>query len=154
MARKKRNAGLSMVCSFLLKNNINWSNAKLFLKSIVLDKKDLKVSEKTLSKMIGEANINADFKTYHLDLLPEENVFSYQRREKVFSLIKSKSEGYNLVFIGMEEPNLEAYVSDRERYVKEYAEYYKQLLELTKEFPPTVFVIAQNEVEFHRIFTP
>ena len=40
--RKKRNAGLSMVCSFLLKSNPEWRNTELHLKSIVLDEKDLR----------------------------------------------------------------------------------------------------------------
>ena len=151
--RKKRNAGLSMVCSFLLQNNANWPGTKLHLKSIVLDQKDLEISETILAKMISEANIHADCETYHLDLGSDENSFSSERRAKVFSLIKSKSEDFQLIFIGMKEPDLNAYILDREGYIKKYAEYYRQLMELTKDFPPTVFVMARDEIDFHKIFT-
>ena len=152
--RKKRNAGLSMVCSYLLKSNIDWPNTKLQLKSIVLDEKDLEISEQTLTKMIDEANIDAECKTYHLDVpTREETIYDTDRRKKVFSLIKSRSQNSQLIFVGMEEPNLEAYVADRDKYIKEYARYYRELLEFTEYFPPTVFVIARDEIDFHKIFT-
>ncbi|MFK7825431.1 MAG: amino acid permease [Oligoflexales bacterium] len=142
--RQRNNAGLSLALGFLLQTSKSWDGAGLCLKSVVNKKSELQSSEELLQSLINESRLDAEWKIYI-----EEG-----QKKDIFQRIREESKDAGFVFMGMLAPDMEKFREDPETTIKEYALYYRSLLEATKDFPPLAIVLAAENLDFHKIFIP
>ncbi len=140
--RKRHNAGLSMALGYMLQISQEWKGSELHLKSIATKEDEKKVAEDILHSFLAEGRLSAKASV----------VFETGNRQALFNRIRQESTGADLVFIGMLPPDLEKFKEDPEATINAYAEYYRLILELTKDFPPIAIVLAAEDVDFHKIF--
>lgn len=141
--RERHNAGFSLAIGFMLQSSHNWLGAELYLKSIATKSTDHNEAEQVLEAFLEEGRLDAKARVYDT----EGDKFA------VFDKIREKSGGADLVFIGMQTPNLELFKEDPQKVVAEYAEYYRELLKLTQDFPTCGIVLAAEDIDFHKIFS-
>ena len=142
--RQRNNAGLSLALGYLLQMSPSWEGASLNLRSITTDPEEVTAGEELLQGLISESRLDAKPSMYlHQD--PEVSIFSRIAKE-------SHESGF--VFLGMLPPDIEKFKSDPETVIKEYASYYKNILDQTADFPPVGMVMAAEDLDFHKIFVP
>jgi len=131
---KEKNAGLMLALSQLIKTSGKWSDCKTLLKSIVQDEEEREDRNEVLKEFIDTQNISAE---------PEVIVGN---GSPVFSTMSSNIDEINIVFLGLRTPG-------EGETTEEYCEYYKDILEKTKNFPTTMMVLASQDIEFNRLFS-
>ena len=94
--------------------------------------------------MIKEANIKASHQSY---LKPNASI------NEIFDTIREKSKDCFLNFIGLLPPNLNQKNRSQEEAIEDFSTYYKKIITLTNNFPPTAILLASEDIEFHKIFT-
>jgi len=97
-----------------------------------------------MDTLISEANIDAKTQIYH-----EKG----EDREDIFSRILSESKSSDLTFLGMLPPDIKAYEVDQEKEVARYTIYYQQMIDRIKDMPPVALSFANQDLDFHKIFT-
>ena len=63
----------------------------------------------------------------------------------IFQTIRETSEDADLVFLGIRPPQ-------EEEEPEKYGRYYSDLLQRTRDYPPTALVLACEDIQFNRIF--
>lgn len=142
--RQRNNAGLSLALGFLLQTSKSWDGAGLCLKSVVSEQSEMLASEELLQSLINESRLDAEWMTY----------FEPGEKEHIFKRIKQESQDAGFVFMGMLAPDLDKFREDPEKATKDYAQYYRSLLQATNDFPPLAMVLAAESLDFHKIFIP
>lgn len=131
----RENAGLMLAIVHLMQASEEWKNSSVNLKIIVREEGDRENAHGHLEKYLKEGRLSAE-----VDILvkgPEERDY--------MSTIRNASTNYDLVIIGMKPPE------DQEK-TEDYARYYANLLKETKGLPPTLLVLAAEDIKFSEIF--
>lgn len=134
---QNQNAGLMLALAYLLQTSPEWAGSKLSLRTTVADEKDLENNRQGLLDFIREIRVRADAHVY----VCKERSLGILR-----TTIKEESQDADLVFIGMRSP-------EEDESDAAYAEYYRELLEATTDFPQTAIVSANEPVSFKDIFS-
>ncbi|MBC61197.1 MAG: Na-K-Cl cotransporter [Zetaproteobacteria bacterium] len=141
--RLRKNAGLSLAFSYLIQNNSSWPDVDLYVKSIGRQASNGKVStEEILKQLIAQAKIDAKAQVFD-DL---------DNKEEIFEKITLDSKDCNLSFLGLLPPNLKDFSKNPKETIENYQSYFEELLDLTKNMPPVAFVLANEDLDFHKIF--
>ncbi|MFH1728775.1 MAG: amino acid permease [Pseudomonadota bacterium] len=130
---QKQNAGLMLAIAYLLKQDPEWEDCPLVLKTIVNTEEEIVEAEKRLNEFLETARIEGSSEVI------------IKKDTDVFHLMQESTVGASLVFIGMREPG-------PEETDQEYSIYYDNLIEKTKYFPPTMITLASEDIEFYKMF--
>lgn len=130
---RRSNVGLMMTLAYLMQQDPGWTDARLVIRRIVDEDEDPVEVEKYLRAYVAQQRVEADVEVTMKD------------RPNVFEMIRYASAGADLIFLGMPPP-----VPDES--LESYANRYKLLLQSTEGLPPTAFVLANQDIEFDRLF--
>ena len=81
----------------------------------------------------------------YLDKINIDASYNVVVNSEPFEGIRQHSAGADLLFLGLRSRGEEEDMND-------YANYYVEILRKTKNFPPTAFVVAAEEIKFNAIF--
>lgn len=129
----QQNLGLMLSLVYLLKRSRIWRDAELMLRTIV--DKDAIVSEET-------QRLRSFIEKTRIDALAE---VLKRSQTSIYNEIRDNSRDADFVFLGMRSP-------EKDEATEQYMMYYKNLLEQTRELPPSAFVMATENVDFYNIF--
>ncbi|MGA1824647.1 MAG: amino acid permease [bacterium] len=132
---KQNNANLMLTLAYMLQTSPEWKGAKLILKIIVKSEEGRRAIIENVNNFLSESRLRAES-----EILVEDH-----DRDSVARLIKTFSKDGDLIFLGMKPPW-------QEESIEEYAEYYKNLLKQTKNFPPLALILAGEEQKFSEVF--
>lgn len=128
------NFELCLALAYLLQQSKLWPRAKICIKMIAKDEAHKEKLFAQFDKQKSELRIN------HLEFAPfadaEENFFSH---------FDSHSQNADLTFLGLKKP-------EENTSVEEYAQYYLNLLENTKNVNNVAYVLCGEQIEFRNIF--
>ena len=124
------NGSLMLLLAYLLRTDINWRNARIYLKLVVPDEAAAAAAEDNLQEYIEKLRIN--------DVTPQ--VLLSQGRP-FGEILSQYSRNADLVFLGMATP--------RENYV----EYYESLQAKVADLPSTIFVLAAPDFAIGEVLT-
>jgi hypothetical protein len=130
---RRANVGLMLTLTYLLLQDPGWKAARLVIRRIVDPHEDRDEVAKNLKEYIADQRVQAE-----VDVRVKD-------QPNVFDMIRRASTGADLVFLGMPEPIAE-------ESLEAYANRYKLLLQSTEGLPPSAFVLANQDIEFHRLF--
>lgn len=130
---KGSNAWFMLTLAHLLGKNPEWEKTPLRLNTVIRKPSERAEAEERLRKLIQDARLRAEFRVI------EHNAGD------IFDTIRLYSEKARLCFLGLRTP-------DEKETVEEYGAYYRTLLEKSRDFPLTAFCLANEQVEFSRIF--
>jgi len=130
---KRQNVGLMLALAFLLNRDPEWAGSRLVLKTIVSSEEERDETMKQSESFIQNQRLNA------------ETEVIVRRSGDAFETIRAASQGAGLVFLGMRAP-------EPDESAEEYGRYCQELMGHTENLPPTVMVMAAEDVEFDRIF--
>lgn len=131
---QKKNAGLMLALAYLLESGPDWSDSRLALKTIVQSPAEREGALKSLRSLVARGRLKDETEV----LLPTP-------QSDIFETILRSSCDAQLVFLGIRRP-LE------EESLEDYSRYYADLLERTRDLPPTALVLANERIDFTRIF--
>jgi len=130
---KGPNAWFMLTLAYLLGMNPEWAKTPLRLNTVIRRESERGEAENRLNKLIQDARLRATFRVIeHHD-------------GDIFDTIRACSENARLCFLGLRTP-------EPEETLEAYSAYYKTLLDKSKDFPLTAFCLANEQVEFSRIF--
>jgi solute carrier family 12 (sodium/potassium/chloride transporter), member 2 len=130
---KGPNAWFMLTLAHLLGKNPEWAKTPLRLNTVIRKEAERPEAEGRLSKLIQDARLRAEFRVIeHHD-------------GDIFDTIRVCSQNARICFLGLRAPA-------EEETIEEYSAYYKTLLEKSRDFPLTAFCLANEQVEFSRIF--
>ena len=132
---KNNNASLMLTLAYMMIQSKNWKNTKLRLRSMVDSEDERQGVHENLCRFIKSSRIDAQ-----VDIVFEPKL------EAPLEKVVRYSKGSDFVFIGMRRPQ-------PEETTEEYAEYYQNILKLTKSLPFVIFGLAGEDIEFHKIFS-
>lgn len=125
----KRNGGLMMTLSYLLRTSLRWRGAEVFLKMAVPEKEAARQAKPNLQRMIGQTRMGAQAEV----IVSDGDSFA--------DTLRKHSSEADVIFLGMKEP------SDGSDYLK----YYRHIRHLADAMPTTIFVLAAENLEFGEI---
>ena len=125
------NGGLMLILSYLLRTDLEWQNASVYLKLVVTDPGGAQAAKINLKRMVKKTRIGNAFCQVLV-----ANGRSFDR------ILHQSSWGADLVILGMAPPgdNLD-----------EFVESYGQLQTLTQDLPTTLFVLAAPDFAFSEV---
>jgi len=126
----KGNVNLMLTLAYMLKTSGKWMSAQLTLKSISDSQEARSGVEENLSEFLEKSRIPAS-----------QNVYVKSETD-AFELMEKSSSNSDIVFMGIKPP------TDDE----DFRAYYLNLMEKTKNFKTTVFVLEAEKVSFFDIF--
>ena len=130
---KGPNAWFMLTLAYLLGMNQEWHKTPLRLNTVIRKESERVEAEERLHNLIKEARLHAAFRVIEHDT------------GDIFDTIRACSEEARLCFLGLRAP-------EEEETEEEYSNYYKTLLEKSRDFPLTAFCLANEQVDFSRIF--
>ena len=119
-----------LTVAYMLQTSPEWRNFKLVLKSIVRSESEKESAMKSLKSLICDGRL--DIK---VEIIIREN---WQADLK--KTIRNSSLDADLVIMGMRPPE--------EETIEERKEYFDRIMQMTAGFPPTLFVMAAQELDF------
>ncbi|MDF9796680.1 solute carrier family 12 sodium/potassium/chloride transporter 2 [Catalinimonas alkaloidigena] len=119
-----KNGGLMLLMAYLLQNSLNWQHADVVVKMVVSDESAVDKTRKNIDDILH--NMRVKF---------ERQVIVSNGRS-FWEILKHESDQADLVMLGLAEPN------------EDFLTYYESLSEKTAHLPPTVFVLAAQELDF------
>ncbi|MBN1596142.1 Na-K-Cl cotransporter [candidate division FCPU426 bacterium] len=134
---KESNAGLMLAASYLLQTSPEWRGAELSIKTIVDSEEAAQPVRTFLSQFLANSRIIA-----HPDVIIKPS----ERTDAVARIIHERSRDAALIFLGLRPPA-------PEETAQEYAAYYSSLLTRLKGLPPTVLLLAGEDLNFKEIFS-
>lgn len=133
--RERQNANLMLALAHLIQQaNQNQVKTDIFLKTTIQFEEERPNAELALGKFISDGRLNLKPEVYLLD-----------QRRTPFEIIQEKSEGADLVFLGMKSP-------EAEESLESYKIYYEGLIKKTENMPQTAFILAAEKIDFKEIF--
>jgi hypothetical protein len=130
---KSHNIAFVLALVMLLRRSPEWAAASLNIRMIVESKEEAIEYEKQLEEFVVKERLKAETETI------------MREGRDPYEIIRSSSEGADLVFLGIRTPG-------EEETPEEYSDYYRRLLEQTRELPPTALLMAAEQIDFRRIF--
>jgi hypothetical protein len=125
----KGNGGLMKILSYLLQTNVRWQNAEVRLNIMAADEDEAEQRRSTLGPIVDQLRTGATLNVIAADGRTFED------------LLHETSGDADVVFLGMATPGEEP----------DYPAYYAQLQARTEGLPPTVFVLAAEEISFREV---
>jgi len=123
------NGSLMLLLAYLLRTEIDWRNAQIYLKLVVPDLAAAQAAQTNLERMIRELRIEAEPKV----LIAEGRSFD--------EILHTSSGNADLVFLGMAAPSKDF----------NYTEYYEALQKRAANLPTTLFVLAAPSFAFEEV---
>ncbi len=130
---KSHNIGFILAVVLLLRRSAEWAEAKLNIRMIVDREEEALEYERRLEEFVEKERLRA-----------ETEAIMRQERDP-YEIIRTSSEGADLVFLGIRTP------ADDET-AENFTSYYQRLLEETRDLPPAALVMAAEQIDFWRIF--
>ena len=124
---QQANGSLMILLAHLLRYDLHWRGANIYLKSIVKNKKKKQEIEQNLSDYINKLNIN---------LIPEIIISPETSFEQN---LRKYGQDADLIFLGLAEST------------QNFADYYFQWQKRTENLPPIAFVMAANDFPFEEV---
>jgi solute carrier family 12 (sodium/potassium/chloride transporter), member 2 len=130
----QQNSGLMLALAYMLKTSPEWEKSNLNLKTIVDTEAEIEGAEKKLDIFVEGCRLKATTTAVLRNDL------------KSFEVIEKNSRKADIVFIGCKSPIDLASPDD-------YSDYFVKLRKNILHMPPTVVVLAAEEIDFKSIFT-
>ena len=118
------NGSLMLLLAYLLRTDINWRNARIYLKLVVSDQ---------AAAAAAKDNLNNFSKSLRIDVIPKVIVADGRSFDEI---LQQSSGNSDLVFLGMAAPS------------EGFTEYYEKLQHKVANLPSTVFVLAAPDFAF------
>lgn len=125
----QNNGSLMLILAYLLRTDINWRNARIYLKLVVADE---------VGAVAARDNMKDLSDRLRIDVIPK--IIIAQQRSFDEILARS-SRNSDLVFLGMAEPQ------------ENFMEYYESLQVRVAKLPSTIFVLAASDFAFGEVLT-
>ncbi|NER50760.1 MAG: amino acid permease [Symploca sp. SIO1A3] len=125
------NGGLMLLLAYLLRSDINWTKAEIYLKLVVPDEAAAQAARTNLESLVKQVRIKAVSQV----LVAKERPFP--------QILRETSKNADIIFLGMRKPE------DGD----DFTEYYKNLQTLAAGLPTTIFVLAAPEFAFEEVLT-
>ena len=123
------NGSLMLLLAYLLRTDINWRNARIFLKLVVPNQ---------AAAAAAEENLQNFSKSLRIDVIPKVIVAEGRPFDEI---LQQSSRNSDLIFLGMAEPSTK------------FSEYYEQLQARVTNLPSAVFVLAAPDFAFGELLT-
>ena len=123
------NGSLMLLLAYLLRTDINWRNAKIYLKLVVPDQ---------AAAAAAKDNLDDLSKKLRIDVIPSVIVAENRSFDEI---LKQSSRNSDLIFLGMAQPS------------ENFTEYYERLQSRVMDLPSTVFVLAAPEFAIGDVLT-
>ncbi|MBZ8180395.1 APC family permease [Oscillatoria salina] len=123
------NGGLMLLLAYLLRTDIDWRNAGIYLKLVVADETAAAAARANLDRLVKQVRIKA---------IPQVIVAGSRSFEEI---LHSSSENADLIFLGMAAPH------------ENYTEYYESLQAKAADLPTTIFVLAAPGFAFEEVLS-
>ena len=123
------NGSLMLLLAYLLRTDIGWRNARIYLKLVVPDETAAAAARVNLQNFVQGLRIDVISQV----LVAEDRSFD--------EILYQSSHNADLVFLGMATPG------------KNYVEYYERLQNLVASLPSTIFVLAAPDFAFGQILS-
>ena len=118
------NGSLMLLLAYLLRTDINWRNAKIYLKLVVPD---------STAAAAAKDNLDNFSKSLRIDVIPKVIVADGRSFDEI---LQQSSGNSDLVFLGMAAPS------------ENFVEYYEKFQHRVADLPSTVFVLAAPDFAF------
>ncbi len=123
------NGSLMLLLAYLLRTDINWRNARIYLKLVVSDRAAAAAAKENLNELSKNLRINVIPKV----IVAEARPFN--------EILQQSSRNSDLVFLGMAQPS------------ENFTEYYENLQARVINLPSTVFVLAAPDFAIGEVLT-
>jgi amino acid transporter len=123
----KKNGGLMLILSYLLKTSIDWRGAIVRIKMVVPDENAAQAARENLASIIRQSRTGA---------IPEVIVADGRPFEQI---LRESSRVADVVFLGMAAPRTG------------FSEYYQNTMDRTAGLPTTLFVLASEGMAFREV---
>jgi amino acid transporter len=130
---RSHNIGFILALALLIRRSPGWAGARLNIRMVVESSEEAVEYEKRLETFVEKERLRA------------ETVTIMREGRDVYDIIRSSSEGADLLLLGIRVPG-------EDETPEEYSEYYSRLLDMTRGLPPTALLMAAEQVDFWRIF--
>jgi Amino acid transporters len=125
----KGNGGLMKILAYLLQTNLEWQNAQVRVNVVADDDEEAEERRQTVGPILDQLRTGAALNVIEAD-------------GRIFDeIVHDASADADIVFLGMATPDEE----------DDYVTYYTRLHERTAGLPPTVFVLAAEEISFRDV---
>ncbi|MEL6786244.1 MAG: Na-K-Cl cotransporter, partial [Cyanobacteria bacterium J06607_15] len=118
------NGSLMLLLAYLLRTDINWRNAKIYLKLVVPNQ---------AAAAAAKDNLNSFSKSLRIDVIPKVIVADGRSFDEI---LQQSSGNSDLVFLGMAAPS------------EGFTDYYEKLQHKVANLPSTIFVLAAPDFAF------
>ena len=122
------NGGLMLLLAYLLRNDIRWREANIYLKLVVNYKTAVAPARDNLNQLLSELRMSAT---------PQVILADGRSFERI---LQQTSRNADLIFLGMATPD------------ENFVSYYEQLQAKVTGLPSTVFVLAAPNFSFSEVF--
>ncbi|HEY9770502.1 MAG TPA: amino acid permease [Coleofasciculaceae cyanobacterium] len=123
------NGSLMLLLAYLLRTDINWRNAKIYLKLVVPNQ---------AAADAAKDNLNRFSQNLRIDVIPQVIVAEGRSFDEI---LQQSSGNSDLVFLGMAAPS------------NGFIEYYEKLQQRVANLPSTIFILAAPEFAFGEVLT-
>ncbi|AFZ15961.1 amino acid permease [Allocoleopsis franciscana] len=123
------NGGLMLLLAYLLRSDIDWRNAQIYLKLVVPDDTAAIAAQANLESLVKQLRIGAISQVLVADGRPFTEI------------LHESSQNADLVFLGMATPQ------------EHFTQYYESLQNRTANLPTTAFVLAAPEFAFSEVLS-
>lgn len=124
------NGGLMMILVYMLQNSHTWKDADIYLKIVVDREEAAPEIVQNMRSIIDQIRFDA-----MVDVIPSNG--------KAFKeIFRSGSAEADMIMLGMATPD------------EHFTKYYESMLDLTKNMPTCVFVLAGQEISFGEVLIP
>ena len=123
----KGNGGLMMILSYLVKNSPHWQQVNVCIKMVVKTEEAAKGTRENLGNLLSGMRVGFNTQV----IVSNGRVF--------WEILNEESKDSDMVMLGLKAPD------------KDFASYYQQLKENTKEIENKIFVLASQDIEFSDI---
>lgn len=118
------NGGLMLILAYLLRTSFQWMGAEVRLKLVVPNQAAADAAKDNIERLAQSLRIGATSQVIVAEGRPFDEI------------LKSSSKHADLVFLGLAKPH------------EGFSDYYAQLQQRTATLPPTIFVLASEELAF------
>ena len=123
------NGSLMLLLAYLLRTDINWRNARIYIKLVVPDQNAAAAAKDNLEELSKDLRI---------DVIPKVIIAEGRPFDEI---LEQSSRNADLIFLGMAEPS------------ENFTEYYEKLQARVTNLPSTVFVLAASEFAINDVLT-
>jgi hypothetical protein len=126
---KQNNGSLMLLLAYLLRTDINWRNADIYLKLVVNDNDAAVAASNNLQNFVSKLRI---------DVISQVIV---AKGRSFAEILRQSSSDANLIFLGMAKPQ------------ENFTDYYESLQMRVADLPSTIFVLAAPNFAFGEVLS-